>query len=780
MKKHHLWLFGLILLDISLAEDKYAAIQPFFNQYCTQCHGAEEQKAEVRLDDMNSIDAELWNKIYDQVDFGDMPPEDAKQPDQPTLTKLTELIHAASADDNLTISTGLRRLNRREYANTVKDLLGLDGIYDPSGKVFGDEIDEGFDTNAKSLVISNELLLEYLDSAKTSLRQALYVPSMVKPETKVKRYHTGRLQGGERRFTNHTPQTTITRAGNQAISGDKDHKVAVAGRYRVRVQAKAVDKKFYKNLDLAPGNRPIKMGIGVALDGPGGSKKIHQSFDLVYDRLKLYEAELSLDKGGYPYVAFLNGISKPASAIRQAFRHKTLTRKELSNMDQYRGPGIEITKFEIEGPLEPEWPPATYKTTFQIDHMPDFQDATVREQVLQNFMHRAWRKPVRAEDIKQFLDYLNQQYAKTNNWHESFIHTLAAVMASHDFLYIHEEVGTLPAYQLINRLSYFLWSSMPDDELFRLAETGEILKPNVYQKQVQRMIADPKINAFINGFTTQWLSLDILGTMPPDIKDKRYKDYHKKNYETVFRNETLNFFRHIFNTDQPVGDFLDSDYTFINGTLAELYAIPLPNSDTNSFQKVSLPVGSMRGGLMGQASIHALTSNGVETLPVTRGHWVLDELMGTPPPPPPKEVPALVPDLNGLDTVRKQLVRHREDKSCFECHKLMDPAGLALESFDIIGRYRKRDDGGNRIDASGEYLGQPFKDVRGLRKILRSNEKQFAINLLEKIAEYAKGRKLNGKDLIIVEQLVEESSQSNYRFKTLFEAFMLSDLMLNR
>ena len=367
----------------------------------------------------------------------------------------------------------------------------------------------------------------------------------------------------------------------------------------------------------------------------------------------------------------------------------------------------------------------------------------------------------------------------TSRWREAFIKTFAAVMASHNFLYIKERPGELPPYEMASRLSYFLWSTMPDPELFALAKTGEILKPEVYAAQVERMLRDPRVDEFVRGFAAQWLSLDVLGTMPPDIKDRQYSAYHKSQYEAAFRNETLHYFRHVLFENQPVGDFLDSDYAFINDTLAEVYELPFKGG--SAYERVPLPKNSPRGGLIGQGSILALTSNGVETLPVTRGHWILDELLGTPPPPPPEEVPALVPDLTGANTPRDQLARHRENKACFVCHRQMDPLGLALENFDVIGRFRRKYETGSAIDASGEMFGTRFENVGELRRILRSREGDaFAKNLIVKLAEYAKGRRLNRRDLEIVDQVAAKSKADEYRFKSLLRHLLQSKLMRER
>lgn len=770
-----------VLLVVSACDslaNPYAPIEPFLQRYCVECHGETKQKGEVRLDQFDSIDGTLWVDIYDQVYHGDMPPEDEPQPTEQELAEISKLIDQISRDDSFSISTGYRRLNRREYANTVRELLGLKpGLYDPAANIFQDEIEHGFDTNAEELVISNELLLEYLESAERSLRIALFLENLEQPETKVKNFAPGKLDGGDRRYTTNKKKSTVLRGRGEYVAQKKACRVEVAGNYRVTITAAGVDRDNYGRLKFAPETGPIKMGVGAALENSGKQiSTLEETFEIKDGEFESYETVMWLEKGAYPWVSFLNGSKKPAASIRQAVRRRQL--KPANNPKSYRGPGVEVTQFKVEGPLDPEWPPATYRKIFRMDTIPDFENEEVRNTILSRFVSRSLRRVATEADVQDYRDYLAVQYGKYGDWHEAFIKTFAAIMASHDFLYLKESVGELKPFELVSRLSYFLWSSMPDLELLTLAHSGEIRKPEVYGAQVDRLLNDPRIEEFVRGFAIQWLSLDLLGTMSPDIKDSQYGVYHKRGYETAFREETLTYFRYVLFRNQPVGDFLDSDYTFLNKPLAEAYELPFTgNSD---FQRVTLPEGSVRGGLLGHGSILSLTSNGVETLPVTRGHWVLDELLGTPPPPAPAAVPALVPDLTGTDTPRAQLVRHREDAACFDCHKQMDPIGLALENFDVIGRYREKYKPGPMIDPSGEMFGQSFKNVAELRKILRTREGDFAKSLTIKLAEYAKGRELNRSDLEIVDQVVAEAAKEEFRFKSLLRRLLMSRLILDR
>ncbi|MGI9241837.1 MAG: DUF1592 domain-containing protein, partial [Verrucomicrobiales bacterium] len=581
------------------------------------------------------------------------------------------------------------------------------------------------------------------------------------------------------RYTTHKKGSTIMRGPAIQFAKEGARRVPFSGNYRITIEAAGVDRDNYGKLKFAPETGPIKMGVGSRLDGRSGGGSSSQTtrvFDLKDKQAETYQVEMWLENGAYPWIKFHNGSKKPAASVRAAIRRRKLDPKHSPK--SYRGPGVEVTRFTVEGPLDPEWPPATYRTIFRSDEIPDFEDPAVRDKVLFRFVSFALRRAAEEIDFQDYRTYLERQHQNTGSWHEAFIKTFAAIMASHDFLYIKEEVGELSPFALASRLSYFIWSTMPDLELLKLAQTGEILDSNVYSEQVERLLGDPRVEEFVEGFATQWLSLDMLGTMAPDSKDRQYGIYHKRGYESAFREETMQFFRHVLFENQPVGDFLDSDYTFLNKTLAEAYGLPFRGGA--ELKRVSLPEGSVRGGLLGHGSILSLTSNGVETLPVTRGHWVLDELLGTPPPPPPAEVPALVPDLTGADTPRAQLVRHREDPACYQCHKQMDPIGLALENFDVIGRYRVDYNREAKIDPSGEMYGSKFQSVAELRMILRSREHEFARSLTVKLAEYAKGRRLNRRDLAMVDEIVTEAKADQYRFKSLLRRILMSKLMRDR
>ncbi|MDF1656194.1 MAG: DUF1592 domain-containing protein [Verrucomicrobiales bacterium] len=785
----------LVTFTLARAED-YQSIQPFFESHCIQCHGEEKQKGKVRLDNISHIDAGLWTDVFEVLASEEMPPDDEPQPSEIEKQKVLDFVLAYAQSGKEAESTGFRRLNKREYGNTVRDLLGLEnGIYDPGNSIYEDEVGKGFDTEAEALVISNELLLEYLEAAKTSLRLALFSSEVLQPESRVIDVATQRIRGGSARYVTFNSKHAILRVGGKAkiYDGGVDKVMESPGRYKITVTASSVDRDYYP-VRFQPEEGPLELGIGVIAEKEesvtsGGT--LLQTFELEEGGEQTFEFETWIDKDHYPYLAFLNASSKPITQIRSNIRRRKLP---ASAMSPYRGPGIRITEYRIEGPYNDEWPPKAFQVTYDQATIPDLENRAERTDTVMRFAKRAFRRSVDRDEIEPYLKYWDEQYEATRDWHESTIRTFAAMMASLDFLYLPSdtipsqtgsagdsiepgEAPRLDAYALANRLSYFFWSTMPDSELFALADSQEILKSEVLVDQVERLLSDPRSLRFSHSFADQWLSLDILGTMPPDGKGE-FREYYRDNLEPSMRAETRKFFHHILEENLSVRDFLDSNYTFLNDGLAKLYGVPHEGGE--ELVKVSLPEDSIRGGLLGQGGILALTSNGVETSPIVRGHWILDELLGTPPPPAPKEVPALVPDLNGIDTVRELLEMHRSDASCVECHRQMDPLGMALEAFDPIGRFRTDYSETQEVTTYGTYLGRDFEDVRELKRILLTQARPFSRNLTIKLAEYAKGRTLGLSDFAEIEEIVEESAANDYRLRDLMIRVATSELMTHR
>jgi hypothetical protein len=336
-----------------------------------------------------------------------------------------------------------------------------------------------------------------------------------------------------------------------------------------------------------------------------------------------------------------------------------------------------------------------------------------------------------------------------------------------------EEPGEsqLTPHALASRLSYFLWSSMPDQELRQLASSGQLNQDAVLRDQVLRMLADPKSDAFIEGFLGSWLGLRELGSSPPDRG--AFRDFYHYDLDRAMRQETFLFTRYLVDQNLPAKTFLDSDFTFVNRPLARHYGIDPPSG--YQFQKVSFD-DPKRGGLLGQASVLTLTANGIDTSPVVRGVWLLENLMGTPPPPPPPDVEPLDPDIRGAKTIRDQLDKHRSNPSCYECHRKIDPIGFALENFDPIGRWRAKYPHGAKIDPSGELPGgKTFDDIIGLKATLLEQSDVFAASLVKKLLAYAIGRHVETSDRPDVDAILQATASDAYRLQDLIVQVVLSD-----
>ncbi len=765
-------LISALSLQHSIAQYDPHKIEPFIQKYCADCHNAQKQKGDIRLDQIDTFDPKVWQLVYDQLYHQEMPPSEKIQPSKQETDQLMAYILKQTENKETptsTKTTGYRKLNHREYNYTIKDLLGLnDGDFRPGAYIYSDTVEKGFDTEAESLVMSSDLLLEYMTAAEKSINQALFTENYNKPAPETHQVNLASLSGGDRRFTSSTKDTFITRDGGAKLINKGDEaKIKISGNYRVTIEAEPIDQFKYKNGTVFPPfTSALQLDLGTIAHQSGGVKK---TFELE-NKKTTYTYDLWIDNGYKIFIAFANGAQRPANKLRQAHRANKLPKDT-----HILFPGIRITDIKVEGPFVNEWPPPSYQTTLGRKQTPNLDDQKTRAQILHRFMARAYRRPPTKNEINGYTARLNKEYNQSKSWHQAFIKTFSAMIVSPEFLYIKTGQDKLNEFELASRISYFFWSSMPDLELFNLAAQGRLSDPKILKLQIDRLFDDPKSKRFIDSFATQWLSLDKLGTMPPDVKGP-YKAYYKISND--LKQETIQYFDHVLTENKSVREFIDSDYTFLNKSLADFYKIPFNSrSNPNSLQKTTLPADSIRGGIITQASILTLTANGVETTPIERGHWILDEFMGTPPPPPPEEVPALVPDLRKVTTVREQLLKHREDINCRECHLKMDPPGFALEAFDPIGRFRNKYDNKLKIETDGEFLGTSFQDIKDFKNILNSNDHIIARNLIIKIAEYAKGRKLNLRDLKTVKEIETASAKNDHQFKTMLELILTSELI---
>lgn len=810
----------------------------FVAEYCVGCHGEEKQKGDRRLDGLTADLSDSGNLILieemlDMLNLGDMPPpeEEVKQPrlaeTRQMIDWLTETLTLA-ADQQIPDTTVIRRLNRAEYGNTLRDLLGVHAeAFDLTADFPRDVVVDGFDNLGEALVLSDHQLERYLDVAEAYLDKAIRFEAK-QPRVQTFRFTANDFGGVLPKERTRAPVTwrlnfqgkyldighgePVERHPNYPIQYAKTG-VPEDGYYQIVVRAEAINRLDHPytaadfKIDFS---EPMKMGLVIApnsrLLAPSAYKGRRDVtiWELADEVPTDYEATVWLEKGSTPFVHWVNGVaSKPTITKVAAKYHPEVVRTEdyllqegladAKNLesktigDVYEGPRMRVHRMEIKGPFYDSWPQRSHRLLFgdETDVARVDIDRTLRE-----FGRRAFRRPQTQADIQHYADFVRQQQEAGKTPEAAMKLGLAAMLSSPKFLYIDEGdeavARELDAYQFASRLSYFLWSSMPDETLFRLAEDKQLQQPEILQTQVDRMLRDDKAGAFVERFTDAWLRLNTLGSMLPD--EKEFENYYAQRLEQAMRVETRKYFDDLLERNGAIADFLDSDYTFVNGPLAKHYGLPAIHGE--AFRRVNLPADSPRGGLLGQASVLTVTANGVETSPVVRGVWVLENILGTPPSPPPPDVEPLEPDTRGATTVREQLVKHREVPACADCHAKIDPLGFALEYFDPIGGYRENYPGpkagrkrteGQPIDGTGKLpSGESFDDAAGLKHVLLARKDRFAQTLTEKLMVYATGREMTFRDRREIKAISATAPGSSPGLRDLVTAIVSSEIFRNR
>ena len=831
-------------------------IHKFLNTYCIKCHGAEKQKGDRAFHELAIQQGQTWKldladhevvetleDILDQLNLGEMPPE-KKGVTQPhsqeiksTVQWLTQTLQSLDASGTSS-QTVLRRLNRVEYKNTVEDLLGLENLtVDPTRLFPADENHEGFTMIGEALGLSEAHLDQYLDAADQYLRMAFSFgeipsPKSIQPSFKTWGYPDREprtpwmyrvynaekyidIGAGAKNLARHVklptyPQRFVNQGG-----------VPIAGYYRISVNAEALNRVTHPYdpkmipTDLTP---PMQLAIYVAENAsglqPGGvnMRKRFGLWDLHDHKAEDYELTLWLPKGSVPFVNWDNGPGPSDYWMRDIlikyhddveFRGKegshawhivgknAVPGRAVS--DVWKGPLIRLHHFSISGPL-----PKTYDSKAQQEFLGGQRDEVKLDiqNALSKFVRKAFRRPVDSSDFSPFVNIAKRaQLELGRSPSEALILAMKAVLVSPDFLYLREDTdknGKLTPHALANRLSYALWSSMPDSELLNHAESGELLTSHILANQIRRMLKDPKSDAFVKGLCLSWLRFDKLGLMPPD--GIKYSEYYRHGLEISMREETERFLKHILKQNRPPKELLSAQYSFLNQDLARLYGIE--GVEGSHFRKVQFPAKSNRGGLLGHASILTLSANGVDTSPVVRGIWVLENILGTPPPPPPPDVEPLEPDVRGTTTLKQRLAKHRNVETCAECHNKIDPLGFPLEYFNPIGGYRANYVKSRRWDRMGHKLmvrkglpvegkaelpsGDQLDDPRSLTDYLRSREEQFIRALTTTLLTYSTGREMTFRESNDIQRIVREISKEGTGVQDLVIKVLLSDSFLRK
>jgi hypothetical protein len=785
-------------------------VKSLLTSYCIGCHGAAKQKGDRRFDRLDGAipddDALIdLQDILDQLNLGEMPPKEARKPSpaerQRAIDWLTGRIEEYQGDrKGAGGATVLRRLNAREYRNTVRDLLHLNmAMFDPTAGFPRDQTTEHLDNVGDTLVTSGPLLERYLAAAELVIDKALGPAQKPTVETWTFRGNfrqqpeIDRVHGSTNGFSRITLYDVV---GADKLEGAYGpimpfrQGVPHDGIYEIRFKAEAVNRLHPYDAEFVGTDRdePLRLGIVAGtiaagpLHKPQPIEPLLAELDLA-DEPRWYTLRVWLDAGFTPRFTFRNGlmdvralwgrlVRKYAEQFPEPVRGGIVEHRY--NAIKYgKLPQIHVHEVEIEGPFYETWPADSQRALFGDDWESAQASGRISDDAMRRhlteFASRAYRRPARAEEIDRIMRLIALRRQSGRSTLEAFRDGLCAVLCSPGFLYL-EEPGEAPLspVALASRLSYFLWSSMPDEPLLACAASGALLQGEVLAAQVRRMLQNPRSEAFVDGFLDRWLTLGDLGSMPPDRT--RFAAYYRHDLKASMRQETHLFTRYLLDENGSIANFLDSDFTFVDRALARHYGLAPP--ERRGFEKVRLS-DRRRGGLLGQASVLTVTANGIDTSPVVRGVWLLENILGTPPSPPPPDVEPLDPDIRGAMSIREQLEKHRSVASCYECHRKIDPPGFALESFDAIGAWRDRygpagDARARAVDSAGQLPdGQEFTDIAGLKTILSARTDQFARCLTEKLLTYSLGRTLTTADRLHVARIVAEARSRGYGLRDL-------------
>ena len=784
--------------------------------HCVDCHSGTKPEAGLNLKQLKFDLADrrafaTWVRVHDKLAAGEMPPPDEDQPSpnerRAAVGALHKTLHAASLAQQKTEGrVALRRINRTQHENTLNDLLGvsihLGDVLPDDGSV------AGFDNVSEGLDVSSSHLVRYQQAADLALDAAIAVRRWSKDSWPPKKL-------AYRRTGKETPDPHGQLGKFMRLDGERlniytgysiqSPEVPLTGRYRLKIVAQAVNT----------GDRPLPLKVLVAERGATLA-----TFDVSTDRPRVFELETLLHKQN---VIHLNGWQLPdANGLTALLKGGPL--------ETYTGPGFAFELMELEGPIG-DFPPPSHKRLFgdlplkaasvvkaeragqpppeirenrsdedwQRDPLiPVSTDPQADGQrLLREFLPRAMRRPVDDATLAYYIAFFQERLDKGYAFHTALRSTYKAILSSPRFFYFREEPGPLDDYAIASRLSYFLWSTLPDDELIALAAKGELRKPAVLRAQAERMLGDERSQRFIDNFTGQWLDLRKINATTPD--PNLYGESDAFLMWSMPR-ETQAFFREMLAKDRSVAEFVHSDWSILNERLARHYGIP--GVFGGELRRVSLPPNAHRGGVLTHASILKVTANGTTTSPILRGKWVLEKIIGTPPAPPPPDVGAIEPDIRGATTIRQQLEKHKSIAACATCHKHIDPPGFALESFDVIGGWREFYRASNStkggqvplpnyperkvwrgpdVEIGGTTAqGREFKNIDDYKALLLEDKEQLARNLAQQLLVFATGADVQFADREEVQAMAKRTRERNHGLRSLVHELIQSRPFLHK
>ncbi|MEM7011134.1 MAG: DUF1592 domain-containing protein, partial [Verrucomicrobiota bacterium] len=735
-------------------------VTPFLEQHCQKCHSGEKHKGDFQIESLTHDFAdrgnrEMWLLVMDQLEAGDMPPKKEPQPSAAAAEATAKWIRerAETAELAKRAEQGripLRRLNQAEYVNTIRDLLHVE--VDLTDLLPPDTSTNGFDNNAESLHISSFQLRNYLAAADRVLEAAIANrerPWQINERFDLKEEKSVAKTGSVYKHVDDGVAIfAVWESANIRVSLWNLY-THFSGKYRVRISGYGHQSN----------GKPVDFHVNCGTFKEVTEERLIDYFSVPADKPTVIEFTEHFDPEYRLRIVADNLPALPPDI-------------EKVGAENYKGPGLVIQWIDVFGPVIDSWPPKSHTSIFgdlsqasapsaddpkrlEVVSQNQMNDA---ERILRDFARRAFRRNVTDDDVRPFLTRIQSRLDDGYSFEQAVRVGLKGVLVAPDFLFLREKSkdGKLDDDALASRLSYFLWSSMPDEELMDLAANRQLRKPGILREQIERMLDDPKAAAFTKNFTGQWLSLRAIDDTSPDR-------FLYPEYDDVLKDASLKepkfFFNEVLRNDLSLTNFVHSDFTFLNARLAKHYGIE--GVEGANMRRVTLPTDSRRGGVMTMASVLKVTANGTTTSPIMRGSWLLERILGTPPPKPPPDVEAIEPDIRGATTIRNQLAKHREVESCARCHREIDPPGFALESYDVIGgwreNYRKiaarhqldgrwvRYGHGPAVDPSDVLSdGRQFEDIDEYKKLLLEDKDQLARNLAEKLLAYSTGGETSG------------------------------------
>ncbi len=807
-----------------------AEIEPILEATCFKCHGEEKQKGDFRIDTLNpdlteGVDVDRWLDIIDVLSFAEMPPEEEPKMAGEDRGKVidwlsSEIQLASQIRRSEEGHSSFRRMTRYEYNYALQDLLGLN--FDLADDLPPEtHSEDGFENSSEMLQMSVMQLEYYRDLGRRALQKAT-----IRGEPPEKLYYGIKMEDGVAQLNALSDDERArgqSRGSTNPYFKNLDSNEEIRARYRYpkgkySYQPSAIrpeaPEQFQYTLILPADSQHIfdlgdtlpergTLGIRVLASRVSTEEKSLPALRLEFgfqpsnnsrstQRISSHDVTIHAPPGNAQFYQW----DVPLSEFRRNPYRGEMELGEFPNPSEYllfrnatqsagQDPvsGIQIDYLEVTAPFYEQWPPESHTRIF-IDSKHKENEETYAKEVLANFMPRAWRRPVTPAELDRHVAMFNSVRPESNDFQEAMIEVLATVLASPKFLYLvqvdPEKKGAenLSDYELATRLSMFLWCSLPDQELLKLASKKKLKDRTVLQRQTRRMLADPRSERFSKHFARQWLGLQLLDFL--DVEEELYPQFDADLKEAMQR-EPVAFFQEVLRENRSIMDFLHSDYTLVNERLARHYGIPdVYGSD---FRKVGLDSINHRGGLMTQAGLLAMNSDGKDSHPLKRGIWMLERLLNDPPPPPPPAVPEIDladPEIAKM-TLKERIENHRDDPACYSCHAKIDPWGIAFENFDAVGAWRDRINGIPVDATSNLFNNQKLNGIDGLKRFLLTyRQDQFAGAMAHKLTTYALGRPLTFSDRASIDEITSNLRKKGDRLGDLISFIVTSDLFLTK